>query len=151
MVPLLDPDRLLDEAGVEILRALQENARISFAELGRKVGLSAPAISDRVRKMEEVGIIAGYHARVNSALIGNPVTAYARLRVDREYFQRVIALSRDLAVVRECYHAAGDDAFLLKLVASSEKHLEDTLDSFRNLGEVHTQLILATPVQKYSA
>lgn len=146
----MEPDRLLDESGLEILRALQDNARISFAELGRKVGLSAPAIGDRVRKMEEAGIIAGYHARVNSAKIGNPVTAYARLRVDREHFQRIIALARDLPEVRECHHAAGDDAFLLKLVASSEARLNDILQAFRRFGDVHTLMILSTPVEKYS-
>ncbi len=148
--PLMEPDRLLDGPGVEILRALEDNARISFAELGRKVGLSAPAISDRVRKMEEAGIIVGYHARVNPSKMGNPVIAYARLRADREYFQRIIALARDLAEVRECHHAAGDDAFLLKLVASSEQRLEGALQPFRAFGEVHLLTILSTPVEKYS-
>lgn len=146
----LDSGRLLDAAGVEILRALEDNARISFAELGRKVGLSGPAITDRVRKMEEAGIIAGYHAQVNSAKVGFPVIAYVRLRIGRENFQRVIALARDLPEVRECHHASGEDDFLLKVAASSNDHLARTVDGFRVFGDVFTSVVLSTPVQKYS-
>lgn len=145
------PERLLDEAGMEILRALQDNARISFAELGRKVGLSGPAITDRVRKMEESGIIAGYHARVNSAKLGFPVTAFVRLRVARKDFQRVISMARDIPEVRECHHAGGDESFVLKVVASSEEHLNSSIEPFRPFGEVNLSVILSTPVEKYSA
>ncbi len=135
---------------MEILRALQDDARISFAELGRKVGLSGPAITDRVRKMEEAGIIAGYHAQVNLGKIGFPVTAFVRMGVSRENFQRVIALARDIPEVRECHHSSGDDTFLLKVMATSEEHLERLIDPFRSLGEVHTAVIVSTPVEKYS-
>jgi Lrp/AsnC family transcriptional regulator, leucine-responsive regulatory protein len=147
----MQPDRLLDEEGMEILRALQDDARISFAELGRKVGLSAPAITDRIRKMEESGIIAGYHARVNSAKLGLPIRACVRLRVAREDFQRVIALAREIPEVRECHHVSGSDTFLLRVIAASEDHLERSIDPFRPFGEVNLCVILSTPVEKYSA
>lgn len=135
---------------MEILRALQDDARISFAELGRKVGLSAPAITDRLRKMEDAGIIAGYHARVNLAKIGFPVTAFVRMRVSRENFQKVIALARDTREVRECHHASGADTFLLKVVATSEEELERSMEPFEKFGEMQISIILSTPVEKYS-
>lgn len=148
--PLNEPERLLDEVGREILRALQDNARISFAELGRNVGLSAPAVTDRVRKMEDAGIIAGYHARVNSAKVGLPVTAYVMLRIPRDHFQSVIALARDIPEVRECHNVNPDETFLLKVIASSREQLQATLDSFRAFGDANALVILSTPVQKYS-
>jgi Lrp/AsnC family leucine-responsive transcriptional regulator len=146
----MEPERLLDEAGMEILRALQNDARIPFAQLGRKVGLSGKGILDRVRKMEEAGIIAGYHARVNPARLGYPVSAFVRLRVARDNFQRVITLARDTQEVRECHHASGADAFLLKVVASSQENLDRCVELFRPFGDVHTSVILSTPVEKYS-
>lgn len=147
----MDAERLLDEAGLVILRALQDNARISFAELGRKVGLSGPAITDRVRKMEDAGIIMGYHAKVNPAKLGFEVTAYVRLRVSRENFQRVIALARDVREVRECHRASGEDDFLMKVIAPSREQLNRVFDQFRALGEIHVSVVLSTPVEKYSA
>lgn len=146
----MEPERLLDEAGLEILRALQDDARIPFAQLGRKVGLSGPGIVERVRKMEEAGIIAGYHARINAAKLGYPVSAFVRLRVSRDHFQRVIALARDVREVRECHHAAGADTFLLKVVAASQDDLDQCVERFRQFGDVHTSVILSTPVEKYS-
>jgi Lrp/AsnC family leucine-responsive transcriptional regulator len=147
----MEPERLLDEAGRAILRALQDDARISFAQLGRKVGLSAPAVADRVRKMEESGIIVGYQARVNSAKVGSPITAFIRLRIARDNFQRVIALARDIPEIRECHHLTGEDTFVLKVVASSEEHLERSIDPIRRFGEIRISLIISTPVEKYSA
>lgn len=141
----------MDDAGRAILRALQDDARISFAQLGRKVGLSAPAVADRVRKMEESGIIVGYQARVNSAKIGSPVTAFVWLRIARDDFQQAIALARDIPEVRECHRVTGEDTFILKVVASSEEHLEWSVNPFRQFGEVTVSLILSTPVEKYSA
>jgi Lrp/AsnC family leucine-responsive transcriptional regulator len=146
----MESERMLDEAGMEILRALQENARVSFAELARKIGMSAPAITDRVRKMEEAGIIAGYHARVDPARSGYPVTAFVRLRVPQNQFPHVITLARDTPEVRECHHASGEDAFVLKVSAKSPDQLDRAVAAFRDLGEVHTTVIVSTPVEKFA-
>jgi Lrp/AsnC family leucine-responsive transcriptional regulator len=145
-----EPERLLDDAGTEILRALQDNARISFAELGRKIGMSAPAITERVRKMEEAGIIAGYHARVNPAKIGYPVIGFVQVRVPQEHFPQVITLAREIPEIRECHHTFGQDAFLLKVVASSTEQMERALDPLREFAEIHSSVIVSTPVEKYS-
>ena len=75
-----DFEKLLDRTGLQILRALQENARLSFSELGRRVALSSPAVAERVRKMEEMGIISGYHARVEPEKVGLPILAFILLK-----------------------------------------------------------------------
>jgi Lrp/AsnC family leucine-responsive transcriptional regulator len=146
----MESERLLDEAGIEILRALQDNARISFAELGRRVGMSPPAITERVRKMEEAGIIAGYHASVNAAKVGYPVSAFVRIQVRQEHFPDIITLARNTPEVRECHHASGEDAFVLKVMAGSADELERAVDAFRRFGQIHTSVIVSTPVEKYS-
>src|SRR4030067_3701520 len=80
----LDNDKLLDATAWQILRELEANARLSFAELGRRVGLSLPAVAERVRKMEDAGIITGYRAQVNPAQVGLPICASVRIRLERE-------------------------------------------------------------------
>lgn len=148
MKPHMEADRLLDDAGLEILRALQENARISFAELSRKVRLSAPAITERVRKMEEAGIITGYHARVNPAKTGYPVTAYVRVRAEQVHFPEVIRTARRIPEVRECHHAAGEDSFLLKVIAPAADDVARVAAQFSPFGEVRISIIVSTPVEK---
>jgi Lrp/AsnC family leucine-responsive transcriptional regulator len=74
-----DLERLLDATGWQLLSALQEQARLSYSELGQRVGLSAPAVSELVRRLEEAGVITGYHAEINRALVGLPVTAIIRM------------------------------------------------------------------------
>src|SRR5947207_377578 len=93
--------KLLDDYGWKILRELQKNARVSFAELGRRVGLSTPAVLERVRRLEESGIIKGYHAELDAAKAGFPITAFIRISVLGEALQRVIAIAEQLDEVME--------------------------------------------------
>ena len=144
----MDSERLLDDAGLEILRALQQNARISFAELARKVRMSGPGITERVRKMEEAGIILGYHARVDPAKTGFPITAFLRLRAQQDQYPDIIRLARDTAEVRECHHTGGDDAFLLKVVAPTEDEVARVAAEFSPFAEVRISVIVSTPVEK---
>src|SRR5215472_8883841 len=103
----LEIERLLDETGWHILEALQENARLSFSELGQRVGLSSPAVAERVRRMEDAGIITGYRAEVNIAKIGYPITAIMRLNPQGEKCTRLNSLVRELPEVLECYRVTG--------------------------------------------
>jgi Lrp/AsnC family leucine-responsive transcriptional regulator len=144
----MESERLLDDAGLEILRALQENARISFAEIARKVRMSAPAITERVRKMEEAGIITGYHARVDAAKAGYPVTAFVRVRARQERFPDVITTARQLPEIRECHHAAGEDSFFLKVLAATPEDLARVAAEFSPFGEVRISVVVSTPVEK---
>src|ERR1700733_10063655 len=104
-----DYERLLDPIGWSILTELQENARIQLAELGRRVGLSNPAVIERVRRMEEAGIITGYRAEINHGKIGLPVCAFIRIRVVGNLIPRVIDVAKKMPEVYECHRISGED------------------------------------------
>lgn len=101
-----DSEKLLDDTSWQILQALQDDARLSFAELGRRVGLSPPAVAERVHKMEEAGIITGYRAQVNAQKIGLPLMAMIGLTTTPQQYPQIIALINDLTGgfgVSSCY------------------------------------------------
>ena len=141
-------DRLLDDTGWLVLAALQENARIPFSELGRKVGLSAPAVAERVRRMEEAGIIAGYRVRLGFEALGRPITALIRINCPEPNAARVKALARDLDEVLECHHLTGADSFVVRVAVGTVKHLETVIESFGRYGTPTTALILSSPVEE---
>lgn len=144
----LDHTKLLDEVGWRIVKALQEDGRLSFAELGRQVGLSLPAVSERVRRMEEAGIITGYHAEVNLPKAGRPITAFIRMNVPRSCYPAFIALVQGLSEVLECHHLSGVDAFILKVALTSIPHLEALIDQLSRHGETTTSIVLSSPVAR---
>jgi len=136
----------LDEISWKLLALLQEDARRSFRQLGRAVGLSAPAVAERVRRMEEAGVITGYHAAINPKRVGYTVLAQMRIG---GVGHRVAAFS-DLVTatpqVLECHRVTGSDSFLLKIVAASIAQLELLIDRFAPFGDVTTALVLSSPV-----
>ena len=144
----LDYIKLLDEVGWQILQALQEDARISFAELGRRVGLSLPAVAERVRRLEEAGIITGYHAHINLAKVNLPIAAFIRINVPGERYPQVLALARDLPEVLECHHLSGTDSFIMKVAAASIPHLEELITRLSTYGPTTTSIVLSSPVRK---
>lgn len=139
-------EKLLDNIGWKLLVLLQQDARCSFSELGREVGLSPPAVAERVRRMEEAGIITGYHADVNVEKLGMSIQAFVRLSAVGDQGERVNALVRDLPEVLECYRVTGNDSYILKVIAVSIGHLEALIDRLVPLGEVTTSLILSSPI-----
>lgn len=138
--------KLLDDVGWSILDELQQNARVSFAELGRRVGLSTPAVLERVHKMEECGIILGYHAKLDGAKAGMPITAFIRLSVLGDLLQRVIAIAQKLDEVLECHRVTGTDSFVIKVGVSSVEHLQELFDKFSPYVATTTSIILSSPV-----
>lgn len=137
---------LLDGINSKLLRLLQENARSSYSELGRAVGLSAPAVAERVRRLEEAGVITGYHAAINPAKIGLPLLAYMRLGEVGDRGDRVAALVRDMPEVLECHRVTGSDSYILKIMATSIAHLETLIDRFNPYGQITTSLVLSSAV-----
>ena len=137
-------EKLLDKIGRAIIRELVKNARISFSELGRVVGLSTPAVTERVRKLEEAGIITGYHAAVNEALLGDPVIAFIQLDTPADSYDRVKALARQLIQVMECHHISGEGAFVLKVMVSSVGDLETLVARFSPFGRTKTTIVLSS-------
>ncbi|HEY7349968.1 MAG TPA: Lrp/AsnC family transcriptional regulator [Ktedonobacterales bacterium] len=142
-----DYEKALDTTSWEILCALQEDARLSFSELGRRVGLSAPAVAERVRKLEEAGIIAGYHARVCPEKIGYALMAFIRVESPSEKCPIVSAFIADLPEVLECHRVTGSDSFILKVIVVSVAHLEALLDRLMPYGQLTTSVVLSSPVK----
>lgn len=141
-------EKLLDRTALKLLRALQENARLSFSELGRQVALSPPAVAERVRKMEEAGIISGYHAQVEPDKVGLPIRAFITLRTRAEKYPDVITLVRNAPEILECHHVSGGESFIMRVVASSISHLESLIEELSPFGQTTTLIVLSSPVVK---
>jgi Lrp/AsnC family leucine-responsive transcriptional regulator len=142
----LDSTKLLDEVGWQILQALQQEARLSYAELGRRVGLSLPAVAERVRRLEEAGIITGYQAQINAQKVGLTIPAFVRISVRGEQYPAFTALMRSLPEVLECHHLSGGDSFMLRVVTVSIPHLEKLIARLSSYGPTTTSIILSSPV-----
>jgi len=142
-------ERLLDDTGWRILKALQADARLSFSELGRRVGLSAPAAAERVRRLEDAGIIAGY--RVDLALEKLfPMTAIIRISAPEENCTRLAACARGLEEVVEAHRVTGSDRLVLKVVAQSVDHLDGIIRQLSQFGTATVSIVLSTRRQAVS-
>jgi len=138
----------MDETDWHILRELQIDARLSYAELGRRVGLSSPAVQERVRKMEDYGIITGYCVEIDLAKAGYPLLAYVRVgNLPTTDGKRVRELSEMMPEVMECHHITGQDCFLIKIAATSIPHLESVVSRFSDFTHTVTTIVLSSPVQ----
>lgn len=142
------PEKLLDETGWNLLRELQQDARMSYAELGRRVGLSSPAVMERVKRLEEAGIISGYHAHINLPKIGVELIAFVRVSNSNNHGAAIEAMAKTMPEVLECHHVLGDDCFILKVAVPGVKDLERTLGKFSHFAgtTTTTSLVLSSPV-----
>ncbi len=145
-----DSEKHLDETGWLLLQELQQNARLSYSELGQRVGLSSPAVADRMRKMEEAGIITAYRAEVNLTNLGLPVTAIIRLgSMAGQNCRNVVPQVSKIPEVLECYRVTGSDSVVIKVVATSVDHLEHIIDQLSSYGEPTTSIVLSKPMKRY--
>lgn len=136
----------VDQTAWRLLRELQADARLSFSALARRIGMSTPAVAERVRRLEEAGAIVGYRATVDRARLGRPLGAFLRLTTSATSYQRVIALCGSLDAVIECHHITGEDCFLIRLAVTSVAELEDVIARFRRFGTAHTSIVLSSPI-----
>lgn len=135
-----------DSKDWQLLEALQADARLGYAELGRKVKLSAPAVAERVKRLEDAGVISGYRATVNPHRLGFAIEALIRVRCDGAACARIGAMVAGIGEVLDCRRLAGEDSALLRVVAGSVAHLETVIDQLLKLGMSTTTLIvLQTP------
>lgn len=141
-------ERSLDDIAWRILIALQGDARLSFSALGRQVGLSPPAAAERVRRLEEAGIISGYRAELNLERLGFPITAIIRVSTPEHQFARLKTVVAELQEVLECYHVTGADSLVVKVVALSVGHLEKVIEQLGRHGTPTTSIILSSPVAR---
>ena len=144
-----------DEVSWKILEALQQNARRSFAEIGRQIGLSTPAVAERVHRLEGAGVITGYHVALDLAKIGVPIRVLVRLTIPGGDLQvrRTVAAIKDLAEISRCHRITGDESFVIEANVVSIRHMEAIIDKLSALGATSTSTVLSSPVQRreYSA
>lgn len=136
-----------DTRNLEILRLLQHDPRISTSALARRVGMSAPAVRERVQRLEEAGIIAGYRLDLNPAALGLPVTVIVRVRPAPGQLAKVAELARTMPQVTECHRVTGEDCFVLKMhVEAIDGGLDRILDQFLAYGQTTTSIVQSSPV-----
>lgn len=139
-------NQLLDAVNVRLLRALHEDPRLSMSELARRVGMSPPAVTERVQRLRRAGVIAGFRMEVDPVALGMPVTALVRIRPGPGQLPKVAEAARDTPEVVECHRITGEDCFFLKLHGPSIAELEATLDRFLMYGQTTTSIVVSTPV-----
>ncbi len=138
--------RLLDSIGWKILVQLQENARIPFAELGRRVGLSTPAVAERVRRLEDAGIITGYRAQISAAKVGFPVLAFIRVNVVGDALPKFVKKAVKCPEVLEVHRVTGGESFIVKVAVKDHAHLEAVIDSLMPYVATTTSIVLSSSV-----
>jgi Lrp/AsnC family transcriptional regulator, leucine-responsive regulatory protein len=141
-------EKLMDQIGWKLLHELQVNGRLSYAELGRRVGLTTPAVVERVKRMEEAGIIVGYHADVDATKVGMPITAFIRMSVVGDVFTKITTVVKNSPEVVECHRGTGADSFIMKVHVRSVEHLESLIDRLTPFGTTSTSIVLSSPVER---
>jgi Lrp/AsnC family leucine-responsive transcriptional regulator len=139
----------MDERDVHIASLLERDARLSYADIGSRVGLAASSIHDRVRKLERSGVIKGYRAELDLESIGLPITAIVSLALRPASPANVPSLIAEFPTVESCYSVAGDNSYALVVRAPSTRALEDLVDALRAKLEVVTRstIVLSTPFE----
>jgi Lrp/AsnC family leucine-responsive transcriptional regulator len=138
----------LDSTDRQIIGELARNGRIPFAELGRRVSLSSPAVAERVRRLEQAGVITGYRAEIDPRALGYQLTAIVRVKPAVRQLSNIAALATDIPQVEECLRITGEDCFYMKLHLRSIEELPSVLDQFLLYGETTTSIVNATPVAR---
>jgi Lrp/AsnC family leucine-responsive transcriptional regulator len=138
----------LDSTDRQIIGELARNGRIPFAELGRRVSLSSPAVAERVRRLEQAGVITGYRAEIDPRALGYQLTAIVRVKPAVRQLSNIAALAADIPQVEECLRITGEDCFYMKLHLRSIEELPSVLDQFLLYGETTTSIVNATPVAR---
>jgi Lrp/AsnC family leucine-responsive transcriptional regulator len=136
-------ESLLDDVGWQLLMALQENARVSYSELGRQVGMSPPAVAERVKRMEDAGIITGYRTQVNLEKLGYSIIAFIRFNAGQNC-ARMGDITAGIPEILECHRVTGDDSCVMKIAVSSVAHLEKVIDSLTPYGLSTTSIVLSS-------
>ncbi|MEU6846439.1 Lrp/AsnC family transcriptional regulator [Streptomyces sp. NPDC046716] len=146
--PADGPVYVPDATDWQILRVLQSEGRASYAELARAVSMSASAVTERVRRLEESGVIAGYSAVVVPERLGLPILAFVRLRYPNGNYKPFHDLVEVTPEILEAHHVTGDDCFVIKVAARSMRHLEEISGKIGTLGSVTTSVVYSSPLPR---
>src|SRR3954468_9555248 len=136
----------LDETNRRLLARLHADPRITMSALAREVGMSPPAVSERVQRMRDSGVITGFRMEVDPEALGLPVSAFARVRPTAGQLPKVAALAAELPQVSECHRITGEDCFIIRVHAASLADLEQVLDRFLLHGQTITSIVVSSPV-----
>ena len=139
---------MLDEIDWKLLKELQLDARTSYAELGRRVGLTTPAIIERIHKLEDAGIITGYRVEMDLAKVGLPVTAFIRMSITGVDYSHIVEVAQASHEVLECHRGTGGDSFIMKVALESVEHLQTLIDKLTPYGITTTSIVLSSPVKR---
>jgi Lrp/AsnC family leucine-responsive transcriptional regulator len=134
----------IDAIGWKILTELQENARIPFAELARRVGLSTPAAAERVRKLEDEGVITGYRTEIDMAKVGLPVLAFVRVNLSGDELLKFPERAARRPEVIEIHRVTGSESFVIKIAVADNAHLQEVLDSLMPYISTTTSIVLTS-------
>lgn len=136
----------LDATDWRILTELQQDARVSFSELGRRVSLTAPAVAERVRRLKERGVLEGFSARINLERVGLPILAFVKIRFPGSEFREYLRRFEGVDEIVECHHVTGDDCFIAKVAARSMRHLEEVVAGLARFGTTSTTVVYSTVI-----
>jgi Lrp/AsnC family leucine-responsive transcriptional regulator len=136
----------IDAVNRRVLEELLQEPRLTMSELGRRIGMSSPAVTERVRRLEEAGVIRGYRLELNPMALGLPIAAYIRVRPNPGQLPRIAELAQQIPEVVECHRVTGEDCFILKVYIPAIDQLDRLLDSFLLYGSTTTSIIQSSPV-----
>jgi Lrp/AsnC family leucine-responsive transcriptional regulator len=136
----------IDPVNLRVLEELQNDPRLTMSELGRRVGMSSPAVTERVRRLEEAGVIRGYRLELNPAALGLPITAFIRVRPSPGQLSKIAELAQQIPEIVECHRVTGEDCFIIKALIPAIDQLDRLLDCFLLYGATTTSLIQSSPV-----
>jgi Lrp/AsnC family leucine-responsive transcriptional regulator len=136
----------VDAVNQRILAELADNPRLSTADLARRIGMSSPSVRERVRRLEESGVIRGYRLDIDPAAMGVPVAAWVRVRPGPVQLPKVAELAQRTPQVSQCYRVSGEDCFLMLIHVPTIEGLETILDQFLLHGQTTSSFVVATPV-----
>lgn len=137
----------MDATDHRIIDILQKDGRVSMKDLGKIVGLTSPAVSERVKRLEESGVIEGYKAIVNPDALGRVIKAFIHISLPSNRYSEFLSIACEDSRIVECHHVTGDDCSLLKVIVRDMYELENVIDCIKKLGSTKTSVILSTPIQ----
>ncbi len=137
----------IDLINWKILDCLQQNARQSNTEIARKVGITSPAVAERIHKMQDLGIIEGYHAKVSYFETGHQLKAIITLRAFMGRLKAFIEKVKDFNEVINCYRITGNENIVMEVVLDDQKHLERFIDQLITYGETSTHIVLSNIIE----
>jgi len=143
-----EPTKVLDQIDWQILNLLQQDARLSLAEIGRRVSLSPPSVTERIRQMEEAGIILGYSAKINPSAIGLGLRVLIDLTTTPEQYPSVIEFMKTCEFIRSAHHVTGSASFRVEVLIHSIHTLEALIGQMSKFGHTITSIVLSSPVEK---